>query len=222
MIRFEDVGKAYRDRKGEVVWIIRHFSASLAKGTRTAILGRPGSGKTTLIDLASGNETTSEGDIFRTSKVSWPYGSRGQLSNKLTGRQNLRFLSDVYGRHFADLVDFVADFAELNNRAMDQDLRQWNNEMRNRFSVSALFGMRFDLVVIDDDVDFGDQSFRRRAMQYLDDNADDLSILLATSNVQLANRLCTTAGVLRGGEIHMFDRKQDAIADFSAASRNVA
>src|SRR4051812_6981554 len=101
MIVFEGAGKAYRNRKGAISWIMRNVDATFRDGENTGILIPRGEGKTTFISLAAGNEAASEGRIVRHGHVSWPYGSRVNLSNKLTGKQNLRFLTDIYGKNFA-------------------------------------------------------------------------------------------------------------------------
>src|SRR4051794_40269682 len=113
MIAFDRAGKAYRNRKGAINWVMRNVEATFADGENTGILASQGQGKSTFISLAAGDVAVSEGRIFKQGRVSWPYGSKVNLSNKLTGRQNLRFLTDVYGRNFGQVCEFVAEFCDL-------------------------------------------------------------------------------------------------------------
>jgi capsular polysaccharide transport system ATP-binding protein len=208
-------------RQGQA-WPFRNFSASFPVGTSAAILAPPGGGKSTLIELLTGSDYVSEGSILRTCRLSWTFGSRGHLSNKLSCRQNLRFISDLYGAHFGQLCDFVAEFAEFSERTMDKEIRLLNGESRNRLNVASLLGIDFDFIVVDDAFDYGDLSFRRRTFQFIDDNRDRLSFFMATSDTKLALRLCSKGGVLRNGAIKMYGDMQEAVAEYVGTSRDAA
>jgi ATP-binding cassette subfamily B protein len=52
-VRFDDVWFRYAEEEGEVEWTLRGIDLEIAPGTRTAIVGETGSGKTTLGYLAA-------------------------------------------------------------------------------------------------------------------------------------------------------------------------
>ncbi|MDB5526292.1 MAG: transporter family protein [Rhizobium sp.] len=218
MISFENAGKAYRNRKGVTSWVFRDFNARFPEGRSIGILTPRGQGKTTLISLAAGNEPTSEGRIYRQGRVSWPFGFRSNISNRLTGKQNLRFMTDVYGRNFGDAYDFVAEFSEL-GRHLDAPMRQYNNEMRGRFAISSLFAMDFSFILIDDSMDGGDNAFRRRCTQYLEENADRLTFFMATGSVPLVTKYCQSAGVLNEGKMTLYDSIPEAVEEFNKVNQ---
>jgi len=220
MISFEKAGKAYRNRKGEINWLIRNFSGVVEPGRNTGILTPPGQGKSTFIALAAGNEATSEGRIYRQGRISWPYGSRVHLSNRLTGKQNLRFLTDVYGRNFGQAYKFVEEFCDL-GRYLDSSLKQYTNEMRARFSVGALFAMEFDHILVDDSMDGGDTAFRKKCAQHIEDNRDRFTFLMATDNIGLVNKYCQHAGVLNDGKLVLYETVEEAVEEFNKVNEVV-
>jgi len=214
MILFEDIGKAYRNRKGTISWVMRHIDTSFASRDSVGILAPPGQGKTTLINLAAGNEMPSEGRIYRQGHVSWPYSFRGNISAKLSGRQNLRFLCDIYGRNFAEAYDFVAEFSDL-GRYLDKAMKVYSNEMRWRLSISSLFAMNFDIILVDDSMEGGDMNFRRKCVEYIQQNRDKQAFFIATSNPVMLTRYCQVGGVLNDGKLTMYDSIDRAIAEFN-------
>jgi capsular polysaccharide transport system ATP-binding protein len=214
MISFERAGKAYRNRKGAISWVFRDFSATFPNGTNVGILAPQGQGKSALISLAAGNEAPSEGRISRQGRVSWPYGSKVNLSYKLSGKQNLRFLTDVYGRNFGQAYEFMAGFCDL-GRHLDAPMKGYSNEMRNRFAIGALFAMEFDHILVDDSMEGGDAAFRRKCVQYVEDNRDRFTFLMATSNVALVNKYCQQAGVLNEGKLVLYDTVEEAVEEFN-------
>jgi capsular polysaccharide transport system ATP-binding protein len=179
------------------------------------ILATRGQGKSTLIELAAGNEAPSEGRIYRQGRISWAYNAKNVISNRLTGRQNVRFLSDVYGQDFSYAYDFVAEFSDL-GRYLDSSLRNYNAEMKSRLSISALFAMGFDYILVDDNLEGGDNSFRRKCSEHIEENKDRLKFLFATSNPQLITKYCQSAGVLNDGKLTICDSVDEAIETFSA------
>lgn len=220
MISFENTGKAYRNRKGVINWVFRNIDAALPAGKSIGILAPESQGKSTFISLAAGNEQPSEGRIYRHGRISWPYNSKTNISPKLTGKQNLRFLTDVYGRNFAEAYDFVSEFSDL-GKYLDAPLKQYNSEMKSRLSISALFAMDFNYILVDESMDGGDASFRRKCSTYLEDNKEKLTFLIASSNPQIISRYCQAAGLLNGGNLTLYDNVDDAIEEFNKVNQEL-
>lgn len=215
MIRFVNTGKAFRSRRNrrELVWPIRNFNATIEKGESTAILVPAGGGKTTLIDLVAGTEMPTEGEVVRTGHISWPASFRGMINPRMTARQNLRFLTDTYGHDFGAAYDFVRDFTEL-GRYMDLLVRQCSNEQRNRLAIAVLLAMNFEFILVDDQFEAGDPTFRRKVGQFVEDNRDQITFFMATGNLRLAERYCQRAGILLDGTVTFYDSVPEAIATF--------
>lgn len=217
MITLEKAGKAYKTRKNGVQWVFRDVYGHFPEGQNHAVLAPRGQGKTTLLNVLCGNDTLSEGDIQRAGRVSYPLGFRGNMANRLTARQNLRFLTDVFGRNYAEALDFCAAFAEL-DKQLDLPLASFPGQARNRFFAGALFSLGFDYVLIDDLIGTGDHRFRKKCGRYLLDNTDKITVLLATSDADYAARLCTSASVLHQGKLTFygtFDEAREAFAEIN-------
>lgn len=211
MIRFVNAGKAFRARRNrnELVWPLRHFTATVRRGESTAILAPEGGGKTTLINLVAGTEAPTEGEIIRTGHISWPASFRGMINTRMTGRQNLRFLADTYGHDFGAAYDFVQDFTEL-GRYMDLLVKQCSNEQRHRLAMAMLFAMNFEFILVDETFEAGDASFRRKVAQFIEDNQDRITFFMAVSNARMAERYCQRAGILIDGRVTFYDSVSEA------------
>jgi len=215
VIRLENVGKAYKSRrnKREIIWPIRNFTATIVNGESTGILVPAGGGKTTLIDLVAGSELLTEGSIMRGGHISWPANFRGIFSPKMTGKQNLRFLTDCYGQGFAGAYQFLQEFSEL-GRYVDLPMRQYSNEQRNRFALTALLAMNFEFILVDDTFEAGETGFRQRLAQFIQDNRNNITFFMATGSARLVERYCQRAGVLRDGTVTFYPTVPEAIAAF--------
>src|SRR5690242_20248659 len=98
MIRVNSVYKDYHsETRGHYNRVLSDISFTLAQGEKIAVLGRNGAGKSTLIRLISGIEVPTGGTIEREMSVSWPVGLDGAVGGSMTGNDNIRFISRVYG-----------------------------------------------------------------------------------------------------------------------------
>src|SRR4029077_8514442 len=102
MIRAVDITKDYRT-EGRVNRALSNGSFTVAKCEEVALMGRTGSGKSTLIRLVGGVELPTHGTIEQTMSVSWPIGLAGGFHGSLTGNDNMRFIARVYNKPFVEV-----------------------------------------------------------------------------------------------------------------------
>ncbi|EJS84123.1 ATP-binding protein, partial [Pasteurella multocida subsp. multocida str. Anand1_buffalo] len=130
MIKVENVSKRYLTRHGWTT-ILQDINFSLKKGEKVGILGRNGTGKSTLIRLLSGIEPVSSGHITRNMSISWPLGFSGAFQGSLTGMDNLRFICRIYGADINKVKAFTEEFAEL-GKYLYEPVKNYSSGMKAR------------------------------------------------------------------------------------------
>ena len=203
MISAIDVTKDYRT-EGKFHRVLSNVSFTVAKGEKLALLGRNGSGKSTLIRLVAGVELPTRGAIEQTMSVSWPIGLSGGFHGSLTGNDNMRFIARIYNKPFADVKDYVEDFAEL-GKFLSEPVKIYSIGMRARFAFALSLAIDFDCYLIDEIIAAGDQRFQRRSHEELFEKRADRSMILASHMGEILKSYCSCALVMHHGHGSLFD-----------------
>jgi capsular polysaccharide transport system ATP-binding protein len=205
MIRVNSVYKDYHsETRGHYNRVLSDISFTLAQGEKIAVLGRNGAGKSTLIRLISGIEVPTGGTIEREMSVSWPVGLDGAVGGSMTGNDNIRFISRVYGKPFPEVFEYVEDFAQL-GKYLSEPVRTYSSGMRARLNFALSLAIDFDCYLIDEIIAVGDQRFARRSYEELFEKRADRSLVLASHSAELIKQYCSRAMILHRGRAKIFD-----------------
>lgn len=210
MIVLDNVYKSYPTRTGRKV-ILGGFSGRFAPGVNVGILGHNGAGKSTLFRMISGAEAPDAGTITRTGTVSWPLGFSGGLHNTLSGRENLRFICDIYAQPFRRTLAFVEEFSEL-GQYLDMPVKSYSSGMKARLAFGASMALNFDYYLIDEVVAVGDSAFRRKSKKVLSERLKSSSVVLVSHSAQMLREFCDVGGVLHRGQLTFYPTIEEAIA----------
>lgn len=191
------------------------LNLSVAPGERIGILGRNGAGKTTLIKLIGGVEWPDSGRIERRMTVSWPLGFGGGFQGSLTGYDNARFISRIYGHDYAEMRGFIDEFTEL-GRQLKMPVKTYSSGMKARLAFALSLAIEFDCYLIDEVILVGDQNFQRKCREELFGKRGDRALVLASHSADTIREYCSRALVLNGGQGILYDDVEEALAVYNA------
>lgn len=209
MISLRDVRKSYPVRGGQVE-VLRGINLDVRRGERLGIIGGNGAGKSTLIRLISGIERPSSGAIDRQMQISWPLAFTGAFQGSLTGIDNVRFISRVYGIDYRNVIDFVEDFSQL-GRFLREPIKVYSSGMRARLAFAVSMMIDFDCYLIDEVVAVGDARFQARCQEELFEKRADRAIIIVSHEPHYLREHCERACVLEKGVLHHFEDLEVAL-----------
>lgn len=213
MIELRNISKRYRTHAGEAI-VLDEINLQIPSGRKIGILGRNGAGKSTMIRLISGAEAPTAGEIFRGMTVSWPLAFGGAFQGSLTGLDNLRFISRIYGRDPAEAIDFVQDFSEL-GVYLREPVRTYSAGMRARLAFAISMTVDFDCFLIDEIVSVGDARFHEKCHHELFVKRADRAMIIVSHDPTYVRAHCDAAAVLAGGKLQHFDSMDEAYNFYS-------
>lgn len=218
MITLTNVSKSYPTRQGPVT-VLDRINLQVARGEKLGILGRNGSGKSTVVRLISGAELPDSGSVARSMSVSWPIAFSGGFQGMLTGLDNLRFICRVYGVDWADKVEFVEDFAEL-GRFLREPLKTYSSGMRARLAFALSMVIDFDCFLIDEVSAVGDDRFKRKCQHELFEKRGDRAMIIVSHSHSYIKKHCERIALLKDGSFIFYDDVDEAYEAYAFSNQN--
>ncbi|WP_304616841.1 ABC transporter ATP-binding protein [Paracoccus sp. (in: a-proteobacteria)] len=209
MIHLDDLCKTYT-LNGRHKVVADHITTTFPSGTSVALLGRNGAGKSSLLKMISGAMLPSSGRILSTGTISWPVGFSGNFSGELTGEQNTRFVARIYGIDTDEMVDFVADFAELGQH-FKMPIRTYSSGMKSRLAFGISMAVPFDTYLVDEVSAVGDAAFKAKSNRVFNDRLAQAGAVVVSHSMSLLREICDCGAVLEAGRLTWYDDINEAI-----------
>ena len=191
----------------EVFEAIKGIGFSVPEGEIMGIVGKNGSGKSTMLRAIAGIFSPDSGEIdlhgHSVSLLSIGVG----FQKALTGRENIILSGMLLGfseEQVRAKMDDIIKFAEL-GRFIDMPVRTYSSGMHSKLAFSITAMLESDIMLIDEVLSVGDVKFRKKSynkMKQLISNKDRTVIIVSHSSDTL-KKLCTSLMWLHEGEIKM-------------------
>jgi capsular polysaccharide transport system ATP-binding protein len=212
MITLEGVSKFYRTRSGRRT-VLENVSVTFDSGQNFGVLGVNGAGKSTLIRLIAGSEIPDFGVVRRYARVSFPLGFGGTFHGALSGRENVAFVARIYGAGMRGVLHYVEEFSEL-GEYLHMPVNTYSAGMRARLAFATCLALDFDLYLIDEVTEVGDQRFRQKCAEAFRARMQRSDIILVTHNIHTLRQYCDRGAILANGELTLFDDIDTALGRY--------
>lgn len=209
MVSFHNVFKFYKTPATTKV-VLDHVSFAFERGYSYGILGINGAGKSTLMRLISGTEIPNSGKVSRHCNVSWPLGFAGSLHPEMTAKENVAFVSRIYGQDPKEVIAFVRNFAEI-GEYIDAPIRTYSSGMLQRVAFGLSMAVDFDCYLIDEVMAVGDARFQRRCRDEFEKRREKSDLIVISHDMHTIMNYCDRCLVLENGRIHQYNDTTEAI-----------
>ncbi len=208
MIALRDIRKSYRTKSGRRV-VLDGVTRDFPPGVNVGILGRNGAGKSTLLRIIGGSEMPDSGHVVRDARLSWPIGFSGGFNQKISGRENMRFICRLYNEDYHKVYDFVEEFSEL-GEYLDMPVTTYSSGMRAKLAFGLSMAFNFDYYLIDEVTAVGDAVFQKKSKAFFDAKRASATLLVVSHSMATIKALCDTMLVLYKGKLLEFDTGGEA------------
>lgn len=212
LIELNNVGVFYnikgsfaKVQKQKKFWALQDISLKVYKGEVLGIIGKNGAGKSTLLSLLSGIIQADRGTVqINTKKVSLLSLQAGFVGY-LSGRKNI-YLSGMFlgltKEYLDSKINEIIEFSELGD-FIEQPVDTYSSGMKARLGFSTAINLSPDVILIDEVLGVGDESFKIKSSKYIKEKIShsNTTAVLVSHNQKLIEELCDRAIVIQKGTL---------------------
>jgi lipopolysaccharide transport system ATP-binding protein len=198
---------------------LRDVNLQVRRGEVVGIIGRNGAGKSTLLQLVCGVLQPSAGSREVRGRIAALLELGAGFNPELSGRENVRLNGPLLGltptqveQRLPEIIEF-AGIAEY----IDQPVRSYSSGMFMRLAFSMATAVEPDILVIDEALAVGDDSFSRKSFARIMALKDrGVTILFCSHALFQVESLCARAIWLHEGRIAYDGTSAQAVVEYKA------
>ena len=191
-------------RPDEVLAALKGVSFDVAAGRSFGVIGRNGSGKSTMLKLIAGIGKPTAGTVSVHGRVSALIELGAGFHPEISGRENVFINGMMLGlskREIARRFDEIVAFAELEN-FIDAPVKTYSSGMYMRLGFAVAINVDPDVLLVDEVLAVGDEAFTHKCFDKLAEfRRRGRTVLLVTHALELVTRFCDEALWLDGGVV---------------------
>ena len=181
-------------------------SLDVRQGSTLGIVGRNGSGKSSLLKLIAGIGKPSSGTIHVAGRVSALIELGAGFHPEISGRENVFINGMMLGLSKAEVArrfDEIVAFAELGD-FIDEPVKTYSSGMYMRLGFAVAINVDPDVLLVDEVLAVGDEAFTHKCLEkFAEFRRRGKTIVLVTHTLDLITRLCDEALWLDAGRVRL-------------------
>lgn len=209
-------------KKNKFFWALKDISFSTYEGDTLGIIGRNGSGKSTIARLCSGGLIPDRGKINVRGSLQLLALGVG-FAPDLTGKENVFISGALLGlmrKEIEKLLPQIVEFAELGD-FINEPLRTYSNGMKSRLGFAISTVTTPEILILDEVLATGDAHFRQKALERLEVmRGKTKTVLLISHNPNQIRNLCNKAIWIEKGTILMAGDVEDIASEYKVFCKN--
>lgn len=199
------------------VHALKDVTVEVRAGERVGLIGHNGAGKTTFLKMLAGLYPISSGKRLVQGSIRSLFDLSLGFEPDATGRENILYRGLLIGqtpRHMREVEAEIVAFADL-GEFIDYPIKTYSAGMQVRLAFAISTAVGGDVLLLDEVIGVGDESFMKKAKQRIFSLIDKSEILvLATHDVPSLSALCDRALVFRHGALVFDGDVAPALAEY--------
>ena len=190
--------------KPRYVTILDGVSFDIYPGEVVGVLGRNGTGKSSLFRILSGIYEADSGELHMRGKCVPLVGLGAGFHQELTGFENIFLNGAVIGfsrREILSKVDAIIKFAELGEK-IHEPVNRYSSGMVVRLGFSIAVHLDAPILLLDEIFGVGDEGFQRKSTnKVLELIKSGRTIVMVSHDAQAVRTHCSRCLLLDGGKL---------------------
>jgi len=183
---------------------LKGVSFSIRDGEVVGVVGRNGSGKSTILKIIAGVYRPTAGVVKVSGKVAALIELGAGFHPDLTGRENIVLNGLLLGLSKKEIQarePQIMEFAEL-GEFIDSPVKQYSSGMFMRLGFAVATEIEPDILLVDEILAVGDAAFQQKCLARIHDiRRRGTTILFVSHDIATVRRLCERTLLIKDGEL---------------------
>jgi len=183
---------------------VKHISFQISKGEVVGLVGRNGSGKSTILKLVAGVYTPTSGRVEVHGSIAPLIELGAGFHHELTGRENIMLNGLLLGlskRQVQEREARIIEFAEL-GEFIDSPIKQYSSGMYVRLAFSVATEVDPDILIVDEILSVGDGGFREKCFDRIRQFRNSgKTILMVSHDMATMSNFCSRLLLIHQGRL---------------------
>ena len=203
--------------QGRDFWALNDISFEIRKGETFGIIGKNGSGKSTMLQLLAGILKPTSGEIFTNGKIAALLELGSGFNMESTGLENIYMNAAVLGvkRHEIEKkIQEIIEFADIGD-FLNQPVKTYSSGMFVRLAFAVAINVEAEILLIDEALAVGDVFFRQKCYTKLNQlKSEGKTIILVSHGMGEVEQFCDRALLINKGQQMMIGKSKDVVRQY--------
>ena len=184
---------------------LEDVSFDVKRGEPIGIIGRNGSGKSTILQIICGILQPTSGNVAVDGRISALLELGAGFNPEFTGRENVYINGAILGLKRDEIdarFDDIARFADIGD-FIDQPVKTYSSGMYVRLAFAVAVNVSSDILVVDEALSVGDARFQQKCMAKIREFCQIGTVIFVSHDTTAVTELCSRAIWIESGRIRM-------------------
>lgn len=193
------------------------INVDIARGEAFAIVGKNGSGKSTMLQLLAGILKPTEGEIKVNGRIAALLELGSGFNPESTGYENIYMNAAILGLKKDEIerkVKDIIEFADIGQH-LYEPVKTYSSGMYVRLGFAVAINVDADVLLVDEALAVGDVFFRQKCYSRLNELKEKgTTVILVTHNMSEVEQFCDRAMLLQSGKQISVGRSQEIVKEY--------
>lgn len=201
-------------------WALRDATFKIKDGDAVGVIGKNGTGKSTLLKLIAGVLIPDEGTVRTFGRVAPLLELSAGFTNELTGRENVQVVGALHGIPRAEMKEVLPKIFEFAGNEItdfiDMPIRHYSTGMRVRLGFAVIAHLPHPILLVDEVLAVGDKDFRDKCYETIESMlAEGRTLVLVSHNEFDLRRFCNRGIFINSGIMEVDGPIEDALSAYN-------
>ena len=203
-------------------WALKDVSFDVRKGESIGLIGRNGSGKSSLLQVIAGTLTPTSGAVETSGRVAALLELGAGFNPEFTGRENVYLNASILGiqsAEFESMYEKIVEFADI-GAFIEQPVKTYSSGMFVRLAFAVQAHVCPEILIVDEALSVGDFFFQQKCIRFMREKMVDCTKILVTHDMQAIINFCSRVIVMKDGQIDFIGDVKEGVERYLRSSHN--